>query len=189
VEAEDPLSQLADIHLPAVISFWPPAPGWWLLAALVLVGLALLARQLYRQWQQEQRVKRVLAELALAYQAYEQASVDALHKNQAGLSLLYAINSLLKRVALVHHTDVEVAPLSGLAWLRFLDQHGNNTDFTEGAGKVLGDGEYRPHFDGDAEALCQVARKWLVRQYLNNKKPVPAQSKVPVTLAKPEASA
>lgn len=187
MEAEDPLSQLADIHLPGVISFWPPAPGWWVLAALVLLGLALLARQLYRQWQQEQRVKRVLAELAQAYQVYQQASADTLHKNQAGLSLLYAINSLLKRVALVQHADVEVAPLSGLAWLQFLDQRGNNTDFTQGAGKVLGDGEYRPHFDGDADALHQVARQWLVRQYQHNRQP--AQAQAPVTLPKPEASA
>lgn len=32
------LSQLRDIHLPGPISWWPLAPGWWALAAILLVG-------------------------------------------------------------------------------------------------------------------------------------------------------
>jgi hypothetical protein len=36
----DPLAQLRDIHLPADISNWPMAPGWWLLiiATVSLLG-------------------------------------------------------------------------------------------------------------------------------------------------------
>lgn len=55
MEAEDPLSQLADIHLPADVSFWPPAPGWWVLAALLMCGLCLLGLVQFRRWQQRQR--------------------------------------------------------------------------------------------------------------------------------------
>lgn len=164
MEAEDPLSQLADIHLPAAVSLWPPAPGWWLLAALLLCGLALLGLVQVRRWQQRQRLTRVLAELAQARAAWRKA--DASVRNDAGLALLYAINSLLKRVALLHFPEAQVAPLAGKDWLRFLDAHGSTQDFSTGAGQVLADGEYRPVFDADGDALCQLAIHWIQRQYL-----------------------
>ncbi|MDC0000311.1 DUF4381 domain-containing protein [Porticoccaceae bacterium] len=33
----DPLAQLRDIHLPETVSWWPLAPGWWVL--IILLGL------------------------------------------------------------------------------------------------------------------------------------------------------
>jgi hypothetical protein len=163
MEAEDPLSQLADIHLPDAVSMWPPAPGWWLLAALFLGALVLLCMVQFRRWQQRQRLVVVLTELAQARAAWNQA--DAANHNTAGLALLYAINSLLKRVALLHFPEAQVAPLVGSAWLRFLDTHGATADFSNGVGRVLADGEYRPVFDADADALCQLARRWIEQQY------------------------
>ena len=41
MNGQDPLAQLRDIHLPDTGGFWPPAPGWWLLALLSLTALAL----------------------------------------------------------------------------------------------------------------------------------------------------
>lgn len=46
---QDPLSQLRDIHLPATGGFWPPAPGWWLLALILLLSLAGLCWLLHRR--------------------------------------------------------------------------------------------------------------------------------------------
>jgi len=164
MEAEDPLSQLADIHLPADVPFWPPAPGWWLLAALLLCGLGLLGYVLLRRWQQRRRLAAALQELALARAAWRKA--DTATRNAAGLNLLYELNSLLKRVALLHFPQAQVAPLAGRAWLHFLDAQGSTQDFTQGPGQVLADGEYRRVFDADGEALCLLVRRWIERQYL-----------------------
>ena len=40
--------QLRDIHLPDAVSWWPPAPGWWLLLGGLL--LALLFIRVIRPW-------------------------------------------------------------------------------------------------------------------------------------------
>ncbi|MDA7785401.1 DUF4381 domain-containing protein, partial [Pseudomonadales bacterium] len=34
----DPLAQLRDIRLPVEPDWWPLAFGWWIVAALILVG-------------------------------------------------------------------------------------------------------------------------------------------------------
>ncbi|HET9483332.1 MAG TPA: DUF4381 domain-containing protein, partial [Xanthomonadales bacterium] len=47
VPATEP--QLRDIHLPAEPSWWPPAPGWWLLAILVIAALVFLVRFAWRK--------------------------------------------------------------------------------------------------------------------------------------------
>ncbi|MEC8346800.1 MAG: DUF4381 domain-containing protein, partial [Pseudomonadota bacterium] len=41
----DPLDALKDIYLPVEPHWWPPAPGWWIAAVLVLIGLWWLGRR------------------------------------------------------------------------------------------------------------------------------------------------
>lgn len=46
----NPLDQLRDIHLPEPISWWPLAPGWWLLIISGGLLLAWLIRFFYRRY-------------------------------------------------------------------------------------------------------------------------------------------
>ncbi|MES2623906.1 MAG: DUF4381 domain-containing protein [Pseudomonadota bacterium] len=178
MEAEDPLAQLADIHLPGEVSFWPPAPGWWMLAGVLLLTIALIGRYYYLQGQTRRRMNSAMFELDQAYRTWQEKSQTEADRNQAGLDLLYSFNAILKRVALVYYPQTDVAKLTGTTWLRFLDGADNNTDFSEGVGKVLSDGTYRPVFSADVDGLYSVVRQWVMRRYL---KP---QTKNPATTAK-----
>ena len=53
MDSEELLAQLADIHLPAEISFWPPAFGWWILALLLLIAGSFATRKLYEKAEQQ----------------------------------------------------------------------------------------------------------------------------------------
>ena len=55
----DPLAKLRDIHSPEAIPFWPPAPGWWVLALIALICAILITRFLLRR--QRGRIYRLEA--------------------------------------------------------------------------------------------------------------------------------
>ena len=42
--------ELRDIHLPTEISWWPLAPGWWIVIGLILLGI-VISIFLYRRQQ------------------------------------------------------------------------------------------------------------------------------------------
>lgn len=165
MEAEDPLSELADIHLPDAVGFWPPAPGWWVLAALAILALVLLYRRQLARLFLRRRLGSALRELDAAYQAFEAGN----DRNADGLKMLHTFNAILKRVALVHFSEPELPRLSGRAWLRFLDEKSGGNEFTTGAGQALGDGIYRPTFYADAAALHALCRRWIEQCYLQPK--------------------
>ncbi len=174
MEAEDPLAQLADIHLPGEVPFWPPAPGWWMLAGVVLLSFVLIGRYYYLQGQTRRRMNSALYELDQVYRTWQEKFQVETARNQAGLDLLYGFNAILKRVALVYYPQTDVAKLTGTAWLRFLDSADHSADhkadqgkdFSEGPGKVLRDGSYRPVFSADVDALHTLTEKWIMKRYL-----------------------
>jgi hypothetical protein len=147
------LSQLRDIHMPEPVSWWPPAPGWWLLAGLlVLAGLLwwTLARR-----RRPAHIKSALRELD-ALQATFQA--DGNHQR-----LITDVSRLLRRAALAHFPRQQVAGLTGQQWLEFLDRSGHTSAFASGPGKALASAPYDPRAQWDAPALLGAARTWLTR--------------------------
>lgn len=145
--------ELRDIHPPAPPDFWPPAPGWWLVAALLLAMLLVIGRAGWRAWGRWRRQRVILAELARLRA-----------KHAASPALAAAVSALLKRVALTRYPRTEVAALTGEAWLRFLDRTGGDGRFTAGPGRVLAEAPYAPEATTiDAPALMAAARAWVWR--------------------------
>lgn len=97
---------LADIHTPAAISAWPPAYGWWILAAIII----LLSIWLYMALRKRQQ-KRIQQNFALT---------ELNQVNLQDFSAGQQINEILKRAAMVYYTREQVASLTGNKWKTFL---------------------------------------------------------------------
>lgn len=156
---DDPLAQLRDIHLPAPVSWWPPAIGWWLL--LLLSCLCVVGGWWLWRRHQSALSKRV----ALS----EWQRITQLQPAQQ----LVALSTLLRRCALVWYPRHEVAAIVGDAWLSFLDFSGNTNQFSQGPGQVLALGPYQcqPPTTSlqELQSLCQ---QWISSAYRNRKKHV-----------------
>lgn len=142
---------LHDIVPAPAAGFWPPAPGWWLLAVVLLVIIYFIAQRLIRYWHQRRLQTRLLHELdSLSTKQPEQVVIN--------------ISKLLRRVALMKYTREEVASLSGDAWLHFLDKTGGDGNFKNGIGKKLATLPYTSQqqiSNSDNQALIALARSWL----------------------------
>lgn len=146
--------QLRDIHLPGTPGFWPPAPGWWVLSAVCLIVLVWSGRFVWRRWKMQRKRRQVLDLLA----ALDQPSGDT-----QPTEFLAQLSRLLRRIALMRFPRQEVAPLTGMDWLHFLDNSGGNGQFCHGPGRVLADGPYRggPPGSVDTPALTRLVRDWI----------------------------
>ncbi len=154
----DPLAGLRDWHLPEPISWWPPAPGWWLLAVAGVIGVLLLVHWLWRRYRRAAVARTARRELASLERALATTQGDA-------RSYIADLSRLLRRLALVRYPREQVAGLSGRAWLEFLDATGGEGGFTQDAGRMLVEDAYRPETQPlDAHALEQlgrVAARWI----------------------------
>lgn len=171
----NPLNELADIHLPSGVSWWPLAPGWW--GVIVLLILSATALYLWLRHRQRNRYRHLaLQELQQAYQHHQQQPSAALY--------LQRINQILRRTAMSAYGHQFNPALKGEDWLHWLDNHSKPTQdsFTEGSGRALLAGPYQKTPQIDAQALQQLCVDWI--QHHHNRQPKNATS----TPTPPEAT-
>jgi hypothetical protein len=164
---------LRDIHLPGLIAWWPPAPGWWILAALLLAGL--VAWGLYYRSGRHRRaalrtVRRVHAALEQGAEPVEclQRVSTTLRRfamttaDAQSVASLRAVGGVAERAS-----SDEVAGMIGDRWLRYLDSRWQRDEFSRGLGRLLLAAPYaRPdtierQHAADLTALCG---EWLKAQ-------------------------
>ena len=146
------LQQMKGIDLPAAVSPWPPAPGWWGLLVILLLAGAALAR---RRWRQRALRRAAMATAERLYSDYRR------HRDQT--ELVKGLSILLRRTALARHPRQRVAGLEGDAWLAFLDQTGGapGAGFRDGPGRVLTTLPYGADEAADVENLMALVRRWI----------------------------
>ncbi len=139
------LSQLAPLREPAPIGWWPLAPGWWGIAIILMVALAVLWI-----WVKKRRNRHFYRRLALA----ELASLRAQRASAA------SVNRLLKAVALRAFPSEQVAALHGETWLSFLRQR--CAGLPPEAFNAL-ETRYQKHPINVTDALFDAAEHWIKR--------------------------
>ena len=154
-------ADFADIVEPAPVPWTPDTPAWtvvFVLLALLLLYLGWRAWRHYRANAYRREAAHRLEELA--GRATDPTSRDA---------ALLEIPVLMKRTALAAYPRVEVASLSGEAWLGFLDRSGGGKDFVEGPGRLLDTlssqpSEARTAITGpEVDGLVHALRRWIRR--------------------------
>ncbi|MCB1672499.1 MAG: DUF4381 domain-containing protein [Pseudomonadales bacterium] len=168
MDSAELLEQLADIHLPQAVSFWPPAPGWWLLALLVLALLGWLVARLLQARRKRRICAFALQELDGVYNAFAaDLSGDGDQAGKARLMFLNQMNAVLRRVALWHFPQHNVASLSGRAWVDFIREKGESSLMTDEIANALAEGRFQARCDVDVEQLHKFGERWIVNLYMN----------------------
>jgi hypothetical protein len=150
-----PLEQLKDIHLPEPVSWWPPAPGWWILAVLCLGLMVITVRWLIRRYRYRAAMRQALSEL-------EQITPEDKDWPQQ-------LNALLKRLTLSYFPRAQSAALHQQQWLAFLGSRlpeKNRASFIQQY-RLLLDALYRDKSPDLDSAAC----KTLVRDWINKALP------------------
>jgi hypothetical protein len=152
------LAQLRDIRIPDTASWWPPAPGWWIAAALILTGLFLIFRSLRRR------------ALEKRYQKDAHQLLDGLYANwredRDDRAFASGAHQLLRRIVIHHLGRDGVARLTGRA---FIDRANTLSAATLSAqtNSLLTDLSYRPTSDteshSDIEQVRHEIEAWLDR--------------------------
>ena len=136
----DLAQQLQDIHLSDAPSWWPPAPGWWLVFLLLAVSSYLLIRLFTRLREKRKPLNQARRLHSLAY-------AEHLSGELTKTQYIDTCNQLLKRLLLKRNTNEQVAGAYGQFWLGLLDSEFNTDQFTHGQGKILGSLRYQNNFD------------------------------------------
>lgn len=134
---------LRDIHQPAGPSWWPPAPGWWLVLAVIALALTAIAWRHWRRHAQRRAYARLFDTMV------ERAGMPG--------DKIAAMSELLRRAA--RRIDPAADTLDGDDWLGFLDRGLKQPVFAAGAGTVLRDGAYRRDVSAlEVAGLQSIAR-------------------------------
>ncbi|MFK7852057.1 MAG: DUF4381 domain-containing protein [Akkermansiaceae bacterium] len=136
------LSELNDIVLPESVSWWPLAPGWYVLMVVGVCMLGFLGYRMLMKWRKEAYRREALQELA-------KASSD------------FQVCELLRRVALVIASREQVSRLHGAEWIEWLEgKYGSSVP--EQAQFIITDGIYDSGFKGQVtENFIDFAESWI----------------------------
>ncbi|WP_445945122.1 DUF4381 domain-containing protein [Shewanella sp.] len=146
--ATDPiLAQLDDIILPPSISDLPLAPGYWLLAFLLVLVIGMIVRRFM---------------LKRRYHAPRKAAIALLNSYDITSDEFAAqVNTLLKRTALSYLPREQLARLNGNEWFEWLDSRMPAPNQHQFGPLLIKRHQAQGLTLEDKQALQRLAKTWL----------------------------
>jgi len=143
------LDRLHDIVLPASISWWPLAPGWYVLLGIVVLTVIWFVYRFWVRWQANAYRRQALQELA-------------------GMDDASAIAELLRRTALAVESRAEIAVKTGAGWADWLAGHCPDPMAPE-VHQLLAAGVYSdPGKEENITILRDYASCWITRHHISS---------------------
>jgi hypothetical protein len=139
------LDRLNDLVPPPAVAWWPPAPGWYVVLALLTLAAAWLG---WRFWKRRR---------ADAYRRIALHELSTLREAQA-------IAELLRRTALATVSRSVIAGMTGIAWTDWLAAQ-STEDMPFELRRLLTSGIYgRPAADAEIGDLRNFAARWIANR-------------------------
>jgi hypothetical protein len=173
------VQQIRDIHGFVGVPWWPPGPGWWVLAT-GLIFLTLLAWRFRAQL----RLRIPIPVITLGDWRWDAArQLRALRRrvqrDELGLKeAAGSVSELLRRIAMARLGRPACAGLTGKDWLAWLHANDPNRFDWAARGGLLLDAPYAPPVDtgvktrlADLIALIDAAHDWVATEQPKQKKP------------------
>jgi len=128
---------LRNLQIPNDSLWWPPAVGWWVVAALSALFLgSLLYRFLHRRAIANQK------HLAISQNTHLQNCFDQWLKDHDTAKYVQAVNSLLKQTAVEIAGRSTVARLNGDGWVKWME-HETDSGFSSDTRSLLSQSGYK----------------------------------------------
>ncbi len=143
--------ELRDIHLPDTPSYWPLAPGWWLLIMVSLVVFYFIYNYL--------KQKRKNRHLNYIMQQQLQAIQSDFKKHNNKHILAADISELLKRFVRHILKNTQAASLTGDTWVHYLNQQVDTSVFDKFKTELT-QAQYVPHLDYDAPSFLATVKNY-----------------------------
>jgi hypothetical protein len=149
------LAQLRDIHLPAEVSWWPLAIGWWIILFIFLTAGIFAIWALFRSHKKNRYRRLAIAELDSAWSQWQES--------QDAAAFVQSANAILKRTlaeASAHNNTYAQLNLTGENWVQLLNEH-IKQPLSDNSAQALARAGYQPDPVVDVPELYSAVKRWV----------------------------
>ncbi|WIO75421.1 DUF4381 domain-containing protein [Porticoccaceae bacterium LTM1] len=162
------MNELKDIHLPDPVSWWPLAPGWWLVAVIVAVFVLFAVRQLLKIANKKKLKRSALTELERCADEHRSRSELGLNPSDNDQLFILQLVTIMRRCLLTVHSDSRLTSQSASQFLSALNHQATKPLFDEALIARIDELAYQkqpqPLSDDERLKFQNNARLWMLKQ-------------------------